>query len=98
MEENIGINLFVMVLLGFVVMLFMVSFIVIMVVVHRKRQVQNQQEMQALQAEYEKTILNVELEIQEETLGHVGRELHDNIGQLLSLTKLNLSNSKPEKI
>lgn len=98
MGKNNGMDLFVIVVLGFVIMLFMVSFIVIMVVFHRKRQVQNQQEMLAIQAEYEKTILNVELEIQEETLAHVGRELHDNIGQLLSLIKLNLSSSKPEKI
>ncbi|ERM83786.1 hypothetical protein P872_01870 [Rhodonellum psychrophilum GCM71 = DSM 17998] len=96
--EKDGKDLFVVILLGFFLMLFMVSFIVIIVVIHRKRQVQNQQKILNLKAEYEKTILNVELEIQEETLGYVGRELHDNIGQLLSLTKLNLSSSKPEKI
>jgi len=96
--EKDGTDLFIVILLGFFLMLFLVSFIVIMVVVHRKRQVENLQKIQILHTEYEKTILNVELEIQEETLGFIGRELHDNIGQLLSLTKLNLSSSKPEKI
>lgn len=73
------------------------TFIVAMVVLHRQRQVQNRQKIDNLKAEYEKTLLNIENEIQQETLTQVGRELHDNIGQLLSLAKLNLNSSKPEK-
>ncbi|MBC6367766.1 sensor histidine kinase [Algoriphagus sp. AK58] len=73
------------------------TFIVAMVVLHRQRQVQNRQKIDNLKAEYERTILNIENEIQQETLAHVGRELHDNIGQLLSLAKLNLNSAKPEK-
>ena len=79
-------------------MLLMGSFIILMVLLHRKRQIENKQRLEALQAEFDKTILNAEKEIQEVTLSHVGRELHDNIGQLLSLTKLTLNSSKPEKI
>jgi two-component system, NarL family, sensor kinase len=73
------------------------TFIVAMVVLHRQRQVQNRQKIDKLKAEYEKTLLDIENEIQQETLAHVGRELHDNIGQLLSLAKLNLNSLKPEK-
>ncbi|RIW18524.1 histidine kinase [Algoriphagus lacus] len=73
------------------------TFIVAMVVLHRQRQVQNRQKIDQLKVEYEKTLLNIENEIQQETLTQVGRELHDNIGQLLSLAKLNLNSSKPEK-
>ncbi|MFC3416629.1 sensor histidine kinase [Algoriphagus hitonicola] len=75
----------------------MSSFVVAMVVLHRQRQVQNKQKINQLQTEFEKTLLNVENEIQQETLTHIGRELHDNIGQLLSLSKLYLGSSKPEK-
>lgn len=75
----------------------MSTFIVSMVVLHRQRQVQNRQKLDHLKVEYEKTLLNIENEIQQDTLQHVGRELHDNIGQLLSLAKLNLNSSKPEK-
>jgi len=73
------------------------TFIIAMVVLHRQRQAQNRQKLNQLKLEYEKTLLNIENEIQQETLTHVGRELHDNIGQLLSLAKLNLNSSKPEK-
>ncbi|MBN7810037.1 histidine kinase [Algoriphagus sp. H41] len=75
----------------------MTLFVVGVVLIHRQRQAKNRQKIAQLQAEFEKTILNVENEIQQETLAQVGRELHDNIGQLLSLTKLNLNSSKPEK-
>jgi two-component system NarL family sensor kinase len=96
--ENNGSDLFVIILLGFILMLFMVSFIIIMVIYHRQRQIQNKQKLESIQTEFEKTILNAEKEIREETLTHVGRELHDNIGQLLSLAKMNLTSSKPEKV
>jgi two-component system NarL family sensor kinase len=75
----------------------MSTFVVAMVFIHRQRQAQSRQKMDQMRAEFEKTIRNVEHEIHQETLTQVGRELHDNIGQLLSLTKLNLNSSKPEK-
>jgi two-component system, NarL family, sensor kinase len=96
--QNDGSDLFLIVLLGFFLMVVMVSFIVIMVIYHRQRQIKNQQKVMEIQAEYEKTVLNVEKELREDILAHVGRELHDNVGQLLSLAKMNLSSSKPEKV
>ena len=44
------------------------TFIVAMVVLHRQRQVQNRQKIDNLKSEYEKTLLNIENEIQQETL------------------------------
>lgn len=75
----------------------MSTFVVAMVFIHRQRQAQNRQKMDQIKSEHEKTLLNIENEIQQETLTHIGRELHDNIGQLLSLAKLYLGSSKPEK-
>lgn len=96
--DNTGSDLFVIILLGFFLMLLMVSFIIIMVIFHRQRQLENRQKVLALEASYENTLLNAEKEIREETLANVGRELHDNIGQMLSLAKINLSSSKPTSI
>ncbi|MFC3879592.1 sensor histidine kinase [Algoriphagus namhaensis] len=75
----------------------MSTFVISMIFIHRQRQNQNRQKIEHMQAEYERTMLNIENEIQNETLSHIGRELHDNIGQLLSLAKLNFNSSKPEK-
>lgn len=75
----------------------MSTFVIAMVFIHRQRQAQNRQKLDQIRSEHEKTLLNIENEIQQETLTHVGRELHDNIGQLLSLAKLYLGSSRPEK-
>ncbi|MEI9935329.1 MAG: ATP-binding protein [Ferruginibacter sp.] len=42
-------------------------------------------------ARLEKEILTAQVEIQEQTLKMVSQEIHDNIGQILSLAKLNLN-------
>jgi signal transduction histidine kinase len=75
----------------------MTLFVVGIVLLHRQRQLQNRQKLDQIKAEHEKTLLNIENEIQQETLTHIGRELHDNIGQLLSLAKISLHSAKPEK-
>jgi two-component system, NarL family, sensor kinase len=43
-----------------------------------------------LQNEFQQTLLRTQLEIQEQTLKNISWEIHDNIGQILSLAKLNL--------
>ncbi|HRI19646.1 MAG TPA: histidine kinase [Panacibacter sp.] len=44
-----------------------------------------------LRTRYEQTILQSQLEIQEQTFRNISQEIHDNIGQVLSLAKLNLN-------
>lgn len=39
---------------------------------------------------YKQTLLQSQLEIQEQTLQHLSKELHDNLGQVASLIKINL--------
>ena len=49
-----------------------------------------QDEKLNLQNEFQQTLLRTQLEIQEQTLKNISWEIHDNIGQILSLAKLNL--------
>jgi signal transduction histidine kinase len=61
-----------------------------------------QKQSAQVKALFEQTVLLSQLEIQEQTLRHISQEIHDNIGQVLSLAKLNLSTAGekfvPEKI
>lgn len=41
--------------------------------------------------EYEKLMLNAQLEIQDQTIQEISREIHDNIGLSLTLAKLNIN-------
>ncbi|RZJ99282.1 MAG: sensor histidine kinase, partial [Flavobacterium sp.] len=55
-----------------------------------KKKKRLQAENEDLQLSFAETLLQSQLEIQEQTMGHIGREIHDNIGQVLSLVSLNL--------
>lgn len=48
-------------------------------------------EREQLKLSYERELLKSQLEIQEQTFRHISQEIHDNIGQMLSLAKLNLA-------
>lgn len=54
-------------------------------------------ENERIRKEFEQTLLNTQLEIQEQTLNHVSREIHDNIGQTLSLARLQVNSSDPNE-
>jgi len=79
-------------------MVIMAVFIIAIVIVHRQRQIRNRHKIQIIKADFRNTILNAEKEIREQTLLYVSQELHDNIGQLLSLAKLVLNNPDPAAV
>ncbi|GGH77762.1 signal transduction histidine kinase [Filimonas zeae] len=51
----------------------------------------HQTDLHNLKNQYEHTLLQSQLEIQEQTFRNISQEIHDNIGQVLSLAKLNLN-------
>lgn len=89
-------QIFFIVFSGIILMLLMSGFIIVMVLLHRQQQLRNRQKMENLKAEYDKTMLKVEKEIQDQTLSFIGQELHDNLGQILSLAKLTLNSPDEE--
>ena len=75
-------------------------FIILLSVLFSRKQVKNKSENERLHAIFQQTLLQSQLEIREQTLQYVGHELHDNLGQVASLIKLNLNTvslSQPEK-
>jgi two-component system, NarL family, sensor kinase len=72
----------------------MAGFVITIVLLYRRKQITHLQSMETMKSEYEKTILNTQLEIQEQTFINISREIHDNIGMSLSLAKLNLNTLK----
>jgi signal transduction histidine kinase len=74
-----------------IVFLILGAFIVMIVLVYRKRRNLHILEKLNLQSNYKHELLKAQLEIQEQTLNNIGREIHDNIGQVLSFVKLSLN-------
>lgn len=75
---------------GAVIVLLLIVFILAFFVIHQRRQQSHLLEKAALKAAFDQEIREAENEIQEATLRHVGRELHDNVGQILTLVKIQL--------
>jgi signal transduction histidine kinase len=73
------------------ILLSLSTFIVGFAVLHFKRISGFHESMKALQLNFEKNILKTKVEIQEQTLLNVTREIHDNINLALILAKLHLS-------
>jgi two-component system, NarL family, sensor kinase len=78
-------------IIGIILGLLLVGFIVTILFLYQKRQQKQEQEMVLIKDKYEKEALRSQLEIQENTFKTIAQELHDNIGQMLSVVKLSLS-------
>ena len=71
--------------------LLMAGFIVTILYLYRRKQLTYFKTIEELKLDYEKSLLHTQLEIQEQTLQHISREIHDNISLSLTLAKLNLN-------
>jgi len=83
------------VIAGTFILLVLAFFIIYLILYYRRKKKMHELEKKTLQYQYQQTLLQTQLEIQEQTLKNISQEIHDNIGQALSLAKLNL-NTMPE--
>lgn len=81
-----GEKIYFSVILVSVFLLLLVGIIIATAIVYYKRKKQHQID----KASFQQMLLTTQLEIQEQTLYTISQEIHDNIGQVLSLAKLNL--------
>ncbi|MXV14206.1 sensor histidine kinase [Hufsiella ginkgonis] len=82
-----------------IIMLAVFTILFLLLFVKKKRSLQRENEL--MQIAYEQTLLQTRVEIQEQTLKHISQEIHDNIGQVLSVVSLKLNtltNFDPQKI
>ena len=87
--NNINDVVITMIVTTLVILLLLAGVIIIIILANKKR-VQQDIKMAEMAVDYEKELRTVESEVQEQTLTNVSRELHDNIGQLLTLVRLQL--------
>ncbi|MFT3748653.1 MAG: ATP-binding protein [Agriterribacter sp.] len=66
-------------------------FLIIYVNIYNEKKNKHLKEKESLKAHFSQTLLQSQLEIQDQTLQHISRELHDNLGQIASLIKINLN-------
>lgn len=94
MQEN---GEFVLIISTILILIIVISLIILFTVFQKKKNslVIKQKEEQE---RFEKEIAETQIEIREETLRNISWELHDNIGQLLTLAKIQLQSATQENI
>lgn len=82
---------------GILLLILTAGFVIMFVHQYHKRQLQQFKDQQLLKSNYEQALFNTQLEIQEQTFKTISQEIHDNIGQVLSLAKMNLATADIEQ-
>jgi len=77
--------------LGTIFFLLLALLFIFFLIISVKRRQKMKEEKAQLSIKFQQEMLRTQLEIQEQTLKNISQEIHDNIGQTLSLAKLNLN-------
>lgn len=80
-----------------ITLILLVIFIFLFVAENQRRKAVHQKEKKDIEIQFQQELLRAQLEIQEQTLKTISQEIHDNIGQVLSLAKLNLNTMEVDK-
>lgn len=76
------------------IMIALVSFIVFFVLVYQRRLLKQQQELQAQKIAHQQQLLAASIQTQENERQRIARDLHDEIGAVLSAVKMKVSQAK----
>ena len=84
-----------------VILVFIALFVLVMLIYFNNKKLQNIREREKMKQDYEQALLQAQLEVHEQTMRQISQEIHDNVGQVLSLVNLNLqtmSSCEAEKV
>jgi len=90
MQEKGHILIIFLIVVIFLILL-LIGFIITILFLYQKKQHLFEKDMEAIKSNFNNELFRAQLEMQEETLQYISQEIHDNVGQFLSLAKLNLN-------
>jgi signal transduction histidine kinase len=70
-----------------VLVIFAIAVLSVMLI-YRKRRIQHEQEIALMNEKFTSELLQTQLEVQQQTMQRIGQEIHDNVGQQLTLAYL----------
>jgi len=95
--QNQNQQIYFVIFMGTLLAFMLVGFIFSMFFFYQRKRQKQERELIRLKEEYEQEALRSQLEIQESTMKTIAQELHDNIGQTLSVIKLWMAIAPIEK-
>ena len=84
-------------LMSTLVLLFLLGGVVLLLIIVHNRRHRHRAELAELARLHDHEVMQAEREATQQTLREVGRELHDNVGQLLTVAQLGLNNALEEQ-
>ncbi len=84
-------HLYIALIAATVVILLVGGFVVAFMMAYQKRHNRHLKEVTEMKAAFDQILLQSKLEIQEQTFTTISQEIHDNVGQLLSLAKVQVN-------
>jgi signal transduction histidine kinase len=88
MQDDTYHEILIFIIIGIIVFLVISGLLVFILLFYQKKRFQHKKQMLEMEKQYREELLQSQLETQEYSFNQIGQELHDNIGQLLSSTKL----------
>jgi len=79
-------------IVGTVTLMLIAFTLVIFLITHKKKRYEHLLEKQTMENNYQNQLLQSKLEVLEQSFKYFSEEIHDNIGQLLSIVKMQLYN------
>jgi two-component system, NarL family, sensor kinase len=76
---------------GTIIFLVLTGIMTFISIYYQKKKFQHHQQLIDREKEYNEQLLQSQLEMQEQTFNTISREIHDNVGQVLSLAKVQLN-------
>jgi signal transduction histidine kinase len=89
-RENSDIAMFFVIICA-LLLLSLALFVITLMNIIKQRKQEDLRRLNELTISNEKNLLNTKLLVQEETFQHISRDIHDNIGQKLTLARLSLN-------
>lgn len=90
MQDNYK-EVLIVLIAGMTVFIILTGIVIFILLFYQKKRFQHRQQMVEMQNSVQQELLKTQLETQEYTFQQIAEELHDNVGQLLSSTKILLA-------
>lgn len=78
------------------VIVFLVGIMIAILMAYQKKKLRHYQKIHEMETAFDNQLLQSQIEVQEQTSSALGKELHDNVGQLLNTAKMLIGLSERE--
>jgi signal transduction histidine kinase len=91
LESKAQSDIVILIVVGCLAMLMLVAFIILFVLYYQKKVLSQQYQMQAAENKYQRELLSAVIQVEEKERDRIAKNIHDDVGTLLNVLKLNLS-------